>query len=256
MDPSYDHNLLARILLTLMTAGYGLATVKADFNRTHATNPLRTAPAQALAACWREFGGDPAALERVELTGADPVLPSSFPVGTAAQASIAASALAAAELWRLRTGKSQRVAVDMRHAAVECRSERYLRVAGKSLPDIWDKIAGTYRCGDGRWVRLHTNFPHHRDGLLKLLRCEHDRAAVERALQGWRAEAFETVAAEAGLVGTAMRGFSEWDAHPQGQAVENLPVFSVARIGAAPAGTLPPEARPLSRVRVLYLTRL
>src|ERR1700680_1193112 len=42
MDPSYDHNLLARILLTLMTAGYGLATVKADFNRTHATNPLWT----------------------------------------------------------------------------------------------------------------------------------------------------------------------------------------------------------------------
>src|ERR1700680_944526 len=42
MDPSYDHNLLARILLTLMTAGYGLATVKADFNKTHATNPLWT----------------------------------------------------------------------------------------------------------------------------------------------------------------------------------------------------------------------
>src|SRR5438477_11451671 len=39
MDPSYDHNLLARILLTLMTAGYGLGTIKADFNRTHATNP-------------------------------------------------------------------------------------------------------------------------------------------------------------------------------------------------------------------------
>src|SRR5436309_6942719 len=46
MDPSYDHNLLARILLTLMTAGYGLATVKADFNRTHATNPLWTGHAR------------------------------------------------------------------------------------------------------------------------------------------------------------------------------------------------------------------
>jgi hypothetical protein len=30
MDPSYDHNLLARLLLTLMTAGYGLLTIKAD----------------------------------------------------------------------------------------------------------------------------------------------------------------------------------------------------------------------------------
>ena len=42
MDPSYDHNLLARILLSLMTAGYGLTTIKADFNRRHATHPLWT----------------------------------------------------------------------------------------------------------------------------------------------------------------------------------------------------------------------
>ena len=30
---------IARILLTLTVLGYGLATIKADFNRTHATNP-------------------------------------------------------------------------------------------------------------------------------------------------------------------------------------------------------------------------
>ena len=184
------------------------------------------------------------------------MLPSSFPVGTAAQASIAASALAAAELWRLRTGQSQRVALDMRHAAVECRSERYLRVAAKPLPDLWDKIAGTYRCGDGRWVRLHTNFAHHRDGVLKLLGCAYDRDAVKQALQDWRAEDLETAAAEAGLVVTAMRSFAEWDAHPQGRAVANLPVFSIERIGAAPAEHLPPGARPLSGVRVLDLTRI
>ena len=38
-------------------------------------------------------------------------------------------------------------------------------------PDPWDSIAGTYPCGDGRVVRLHTNFPHHRAGVLRLLRC-------------------------------------------------------------------------------------
>src|SRR5260370_12343901 len=54
-----------------------------------------------------------------------------------------------------------------------------------------------------------------------------------------------------------MRSFAEWDAHPQGRAVENLPVFSIDRIGAAPAEHLPPAAaRPLSGVRVLDLTRL
>jgi hypothetical protein len=38
----FDHILLARILLTLTTAGYALGTVLADFNKTHATNPQWT----------------------------------------------------------------------------------------------------------------------------------------------------------------------------------------------------------------------
>jgi crotonobetainyl-CoA:carnitine CoA-transferase CaiB-like acyl-CoA transferase len=215
-----------------------------------------TIAVQALAALWREHGGDPAALQAIELTGADPVLPSSFAVGAAAQASITASALAATELWRLRTGKGQRVTLDMRHAAIECRSERYLRVAGRATPDLWDKIAGTYRCGDGRWVRLHTNFPHHRDGVLKLIGCAYDREAVNGALQDWRAEDLETAAAEAGLVVTAMRSFAEWDAHPQGRAVAGLPVLSIERIGDAPPQALPAGERPLSSVRVVDLTRI
>ena len=153
------------------------------------------------------------------LTGTEPVLPSSFAVGTAAQASIAAAALAAAELWRLRTGRRQRVSVEMRDAAIEFRSERYMRVDGEAPKEVWDKIAGLYRCGDGRWVRLHTNFPHHRDGMLKLLGCDYSREAVQRALDGWQGEAFETAAAEAGLVVTMTRSFAEWDAHRQGRAV-------------------------------------
>ena len=213
-------------------------------------------PIDALAALWRGVGQAEAALDDVELGGADPVLPSSFSVGTAAQASIAAAGLAAAELRHLRTGRRQRVAVDMRYAAVEFRSERYLRIDGKPLPEPWDKIAGTYRCGDGGWVRLHTNFPHHRDGLLKLLGCEHDRTAVERALARWEAVALETAAAEAGLVVTAMRSFAQWDAHPQGQAVASLPVLTIERIGDAPPASLPQAERPLGGIRVLDLTRV
>jgi len=42
MDLAYESNLLARILLTLATIGYGFVTMKADFNTTHATNPAWT----------------------------------------------------------------------------------------------------------------------------------------------------------------------------------------------------------------------
>lgn len=42
MHIAFDSNLIARILLTLATAGYAFATILADFNRTHATNPQWT----------------------------------------------------------------------------------------------------------------------------------------------------------------------------------------------------------------------
>jgi len=39
---NFDHMLLARVLFTLTIAGYAVATVLADFNKTHATNPKWT----------------------------------------------------------------------------------------------------------------------------------------------------------------------------------------------------------------------
>ncbi|MCW5748812.1 MAG: CoA transferase [Alphaproteobacteria bacterium] len=217
-------------------------------------NPTIT---QILADLWQSVGGHPVALDHVTLGGAEPALASSFRVGAAAQVSIAAATMAAAELWRLRTGRRQDVSVDMRHAAVEFRSERYLRVAGRPAAEAWDKIAGTYRCGDGRWVRLHTNFAHHRDGVLKLLGCDYDRAAVGAALAGWKAEDFEQAAADAGLVVAMMRSAAEWQAHPQGQALADMPVMRIKKIGEAPAHDFAADPeQPLSGVRVLDLTRV
>jgi crotonobetainyl-CoA:carnitine CoA-transferase CaiB-like acyl-CoA transferase len=213
-------------------------------------------PKQILAALWRLADQPQAALEAVELTGSEPALPSSFAVGTAAQVTVAASALAAAELWRLRAGRGQRVSVDMRDAAIEARSEHYLAIDGKPLPHQRDKIVGVYRCGDGRWVRLHTNMPHHRDGTLKLLKADYDRDSVQRALDRWKAYDLEDAAANAGLVITATRSFAEWDAHPQGRAVASLPPFSIEKIGEAAPQPLAADDRPLSGIKVLDLTRV
>ena len=213
-------------------------------------------PKHVLAGLWRAAGHSDGLLEEVALSGTEPELPSSFAVGTAAQATIAAAALAAGELWRLRTGRRQRISVDMRSAAVEFRSERYLQIDGKPCADIHDEIAGLYRCGDGRWVRLHTNLPHHRDGTLALLGCAHERTAVQRALGGWRGEALEQAAADAGLVITMCRSFDEWDRHPEGRALAKLPLFSIERIGEAAPHPLAGADRPLAGIKVLDLTRI
>jgi len=211
----------------------------------------------ALAQLWHTAGLDPAALHYAHFTGSGPGLPSSFAVGVVAQATIGAAALAAASLWQQRTGAWQTVTTDLAHAVTEFRSERYQRVNGQPAPELWNKIAGLYPCGDGGWVRLHTNFPHHRDGVLQILQCADSKEAVAEALLGWQAAAFEDEAARRGLVVTMMRSFAEWDAHPQAAAIAALPIFSIERIGDAPPQPLPPgAARPLSGVRVLDLTRI
>jgi crotonobetainyl-CoA:carnitine CoA-transferase CaiB-like acyl-CoA transferase len=213
-------------------------------------------PYQYLSALWTESQLPADALDDALLTGADPVLPSSFAVGTAAQVTIAAAALAAATLWRHRAGRRQSVSVDMRHAAIEFLSEHLTRIEGTTPTDPWDLIAGTYQCGDGRWVRIHTNFPHHRAGILRILGCDYDRDSVAKALRSWTGYAFEDAAAENGLCVAAMRSFAEWDAHPHGHAVITQPVVKITRIGDAPPRGLPPSDRPLSGVRVLDLTRV
>jgi crotonobetainyl-CoA:carnitine CoA-transferase CaiB-like acyl-CoA transferase len=221
-------------------------------------------PLAALQTLWQAAGLEAAALGRVQLSGAEPVLPSSFAVGTAAQAATAAGALAATEVGRLRNGLAQAVAVDMRHAALECCT--HFLIDGQAL-QLWDKLSGLYPCGGaegaGGWVRIHANFAHHRDGALRLLGLpagsSAETADVQQALQRWNALDFEQAAADAGLVVAALRRFDEWDAHPQGQAVAALPLLQWTRLGDAPPRTLPPlprAARPLQGVRVLDLTRI
>lgn len=211
---------------------------------------------EILADIWTGAGGAASALDTVSLTGSEPQLPSSFRVAAAAQASIAASGLAAAEIWKARSGESQDVAVDIRHAVVECRSERYLRVDDKPPPPAWDKIAGVYRVRDGRFVRLHTNFPHHRDAVCRVLGCDAERDVVQAALLQWDGEAFETAAYAAGGVVALMRSHDEWSATPHAQALAKLPLISIEKIGEAAPKPWPAGKRPLAGIRVLDLSRV
>jgi crotonobetainyl-CoA:carnitine CoA-transferase CaiB-like acyl-CoA transferase len=213
---------------------------------------------RALANLWALGGLPHSALAHAQVPGADPILPSSFAVGVAAQVPIAAAALAACELGHLRGQPRQDVSVNMTHAALECSA--WFSLDGL-VPNMWDAFSGLYACADG-WVRVHTNFAHHRDGALRLMGLDPasaTRAQAEGAMKGKSALAFEQAAADAGLVVTALRSFDEWDAHPQGQSVAALPLITWERIGDAPPLPLPAvraHALPLTGVRALDLTRI
>jgi crotonobetainyl-CoA:carnitine CoA-transferase CaiB-like acyl-CoA transferase len=227
----------------------------------HSTGPA--SPGATLAQVWADAGMESAALQYAELEGREPVLSSSFAVSTAAQVSIAAAALAAAELRHRRGQRRQQVRVGMRHAAQACTT--YFTVDGVAR-QIWDKLSGLYACGPGGeagWVRIHANFAHHRYGALELLGLragpQTERSEVEAALTRWRALDFEAAAAERGLPVAALRTFDEWDAHPQSHALAAQPLIAIERIGDAPPRrpvALAIDDAPLSGLRVLDLTRI
>jgi crotonobetainyl-CoA:carnitine CoA-transferase CaiB-like acyl-CoA transferase len=215
-----------------------------------------TGPAAAVESLWTQAGGDPAVLKGLTLTGADPILPTDFAVGTAAAALVGAATLAAAEMWRLATGRAQAASVDVRAAVAAFRSERYLRVDGEVPADPRGGIFGFYRAGDGRWVQLHGALPHHREGIARVLGCELTREAAAAAVARWSAPALEDAMAAEGLPAVMVRSRDEWQAHPQGRAVAGLPVIEIERIGEAPPVPVRAGARPLGGVRVLELTRV
>jgi crotonobetainyl-CoA:carnitine CoA-transferase CaiB-like acyl-CoA transferase len=191
----------------------------------------------------------------VTITGRDPVLPTRYRLGAAAGGALAAVGVAAAELWAIRTGRRQRVTVDLRAAAAALRSERYVRLDGKVV-ERYAPVSGYYRTRDGRWIQLHCNFPHHRAGALHVLGARDDRASVTAAVARRDGDELEETLIDAGMCAALLRTRDEWEAHPQCKAVAPLPVIEIVKIGESVAEPLPAGTMPLGGVRVLDLTRV
>jgi len=163
----------------------------------------------------------------VDFSGADPVFRTPYRIGTAGAASLAAVGVAASQLWRLRTGKRQRIGVDVRAAAASLRSSRYLRVDGGPPPDVWDPLSGFYPVAGRRWVSVHCNFAGHRDAALRVLGTAGDRAAAETASRGWDGLALEDAIHAAGGCAGLARDAAEWAQHPQYAAVAAQPLLAI-----------------------------
>src|SRR5437660_2603168 len=204
------------------------------------------------AAGWPEDRG-----RSVEITGGgDPVLQTPFRIGETSAAAVAATGLAAADLWELRTGRRQEVAVDLRHATASLRSGTYLQVNGVKVRGDRNPVMGMYPAKNGRWSYIHANFPNHRAAALKVLGCEENRDAVSQAVAKWDALELEEAIIAAKGAGGMVRTMAEWAQHPQAAAIAALPLLEIVKIGEAPPEKLPDGDRPLSGIRVLDLTRV
>ena len=195
--------------------------------------------------------------DAVEITGdTDPILPTPFRIGETSAATLAAVGLAVTDLWALRTGRRQEVAVDTRQATASLRSGRYMHLDGAAVSTERNTVMGVYPAKNGRWSYLHCNFPNHRAAALRVLGVPEDREAVRQAVAQWDALELEEAIIAAKGAGGMVRTMAEWAQHPQAAAIASLPLMEIVKIGDSPPEKLPDGDRPLSGVRVLDLTRV
>jgi crotonobetainyl-CoA:carnitine CoA-transferase CaiB-like acyl-CoA transferase len=204
---------------------------------------------------WAALGGDPDVLELVRVVGQPQgLLPSTLAALPVMTAAVAVSTSAAAVLDASRGSASWApVIVDVEHVAVAARSERYARTAEGAGADLFAPLSRFFRTADG-WLRLHANYPWHRERALAVLGCSARPEDVEAAVQDWSDEALEEALAAAGALGFAVRSQEAWRAHLQGRAVAALPLLQTR--AAAGAGRVAPAGRAAQGLRVLDLTRV
>ncbi|WP_436496010.1 CoA transferase [Actinokineospora sp. HUAS TT18] len=181
-------------------------------------------------------------------------VPGPYRVAEAATWCVEQATTAAAELLRMRGTDPGPVSVDPAHALASFRSERYLRLNGAPMGDLWSPLSGDYRAADG-WVRLHCNYPHHEAAVLEVLGGPTKTEIANEVALRSAAEVAEAVLA-AGGAAACLRSADDWRRHPQGQSVAAEPLMAIERIGDAPARPLPRADRPLAGVRVLDLTHV
>ncbi|CAI8704138.1 CoA transferase [Pseudomonas sp. IT-P294] len=181
-------------------------------------------------------------------------LPSAFAVTDLACAGIAVAGQAVSELLQQHTGRLPPIEVDRRLASFWFATS--IRPVGWSVPPMWDPVAGDYATRDG-WIRLHTNAPHHRAAAERVLGACADRAAMASQVAQWAKTDLEQAVVDAGGCAAEMRTWAQWQAHPQGLAVNAEPLIQFSAVSSQVAkpwqGSV---AQPLAGIKVLDLTRV
>ncbi|MFF1882593.1 CoA transferase [Pseudarthrobacter sp. NPDC058196] len=172
---------------------------------------------------------------------------------------------AAAEALNRYTGGRGRFGTTAALTAAAFDSFGHLRIDGRQLQGF-APLSGFRRTADG-WIRLHANYPHHEQRLLRALGASSADGA-EQALRAMPSLQAEAAIQGNGGIAAAVRTRSEWLATDMGRAAGQGPWIAVQfadgrtaglGLGDLPATTAGPgrtDGMPLRGLRVLDLTRV
>ncbi|MPZ42471.1 MAG: CoA transferase [Betaproteobacteria bacterium] len=206
------------------------------------------------------------AVSEVTIAGGDPVFSARFRIGEATANILAGIGVAVTDIHEMKTGRRQKVALDVRHAAATCQSSKYLSQPApeggwKPVPSSpsmlhMRSITQPWRCKDGRWYLPHFNLPHLHDRVIGVLGCESNADAVAKAIAKWDSADLEEAVAAARACGSIVRSNAEWLEHPHGKMLAARPLVEIVKIGDSDPIPFPGGERPLAGIKVLDLTRI
>jgi crotonobetainyl-CoA:carnitine CoA-transferase CaiB-like acyl-CoA transferase len=198
----------------------------------------------------------------VTFEGRDPIIASPLPLATMAGVSLMAKAIAAADLWRLRTGEGQDLSVKLGqvlHRLCPFYDRKWELLNGYPPGTPQDPTnpfmpSFMYPTRDGRWMQFVNIYPRSKTAALAFLGCQDDPRAIGEAIRGWDAFPLEDAANRVGLQATVIRTVEEFLATEQFQYLRDLPLIEIEKIGDSPPEPFTPNPKtPLDGVRAIGL---
>jgi crotonobetainyl-CoA:carnitine CoA-transferase CaiB-like acyl-CoA transferase len=193
--------------------------------------------------------------------GRDPIIDTPFKFGAMSAIGLAAKSVAAAAVWRQRTGEGQDIHVDVRKAVqrfagfFDLKWETVDGRAPSTLDDAnpFHHLPMFRETQDGRHVVALNIYPKIAARALEFLKCDSSVESLKHAIAQWRADDLENAAAEQGLVFAKVRTFEEFSKEPQyTDVLSRMQLINVEKIGDSDPIPFAEGARsPLDGIRAL-----
>jgi crotonobetainyl-CoA:carnitine CoA-transferase CaiB-like acyl-CoA transferase len=218
-------------------------------------------PHKDLAEILASVGLEPSASGgSITFEGKDPILKSPWPLATMAGVALMAKAVAIADVWRYRTGRSQGLSLDLRqapHRLCPFYDQKWELLNGFAPSTPNDPTnpfmpSHMYPTRDGRWMQLLNIYPKAKTRALTFLGCADNHQAISEVTRKRDAFELEEEANRAGLQATVIRSVEEFLTTEQYSHIAAEPLITIEKIGdSAPEAFSEKPETPLDGVRAL-----
>ncbi len=202
---------------------------------------------------------------KVEFIGRDPIVASPWPLATMGAVAMMAKAVAMADLWRIRTGESQDLSIDLRkmpHRLCPFYDRKWELLNGFAPGAPSDPMnpftpLNMYRTADGRWMQFVNMYPKARRAALAFFETNDSREAITAAVEKWTGSEIEEAANAAGFQATMIRTVEQFMAEEQFAFLSGTDIVQIEKIGDSdPVPFSDDPNQPLDGIRALGLSHV